>query len=107
ALAVVEGERRIYVRRGLSAARQRFAVAHELAHWALGLLSGSEAEARCDALAACLVAPRRAFQRALRDTDCYGELAELFGSTESCVALRLGEVTGEPVALVTPSSVRV
>ena len=108
ALVTVHGERRIYVRRGLPPARLRFAVAHELAHWALGECApGAELEARCDALAACLVAPRRAFLRALRETDRYHELAGRFATTESCAALRLAEVTGEPLALVAPSCVRV
>lgn len=108
ALVTVHGERRIYVRKGLAPARLRFAVAHELAHWALGDCStGVDLEARCDALAACLVAPRRAFLHALRETDRYHLLAERFATTESCVALRLGEVTGEPLALVAPLSVRV
>lgn len=108
ALVTVHGERRIYVRRGLPPVRLRFAVAHELAHWALGECApGAELEARCDALAACLVAPRRAFLRALRETDRYHELAGRFATTESCVALRLGEVSGAPTALVAPSCVRV
>lgn len=104
---------RIYLRMGLSPARLRFAVAHELAHRVLGVGSfgvGSELtelEQACDTLAACLVAPRRAFLRALRETDCYSKLAARFMTTESCVALRFGEVTGEPTALVCPCAIYV
>lgn len=108
ALVTVQGERRIYVRRGLSQPRLRFAVAHELAHWALGLDSSCrENEEQCNALAACLVAPRRAFLRALRETELYKDLAERFVTTESCAALRQAEVTGEPTALVCPHTIYV
>lgn len=61
-----------------------------------------------DALAAALLAPRQQFLRALGE-DGYRLpiLARRFETTESCVALRAGEVTGEPMALVAPRSVRV
>jgi hypothetical protein len=109
ALARVDGETRIYLRTGLSQTRLRFAVAHELAHWALDIGSASlDGEQLCDALAAALVAPRPAFHGALRDVgERYPVLADRFGTSESCIVLRWGEVTGTPTALVTPSSVRV
>lgn len=107
-LATVYGQRRIYLRRGLSPKRARWAIAHELGHHILGLDSSSrENEDACDALAACLLAPRRAFQSALRETTLFAELAEWFLVSESCAALRLGEVTGVPLALLTPKRVRV
>jgi hypothetical protein len=108
-LVVVRGQRRIYLRRGLDPARQRWAVAHELGHVALGLDSSSRAnEDACDAFAAALLLPRRAFQSALRQTGLsYTKLARWFVTTESCAALRLGEVTDVPLALVAPSRTRV
>jgi hypothetical protein len=108
-LARVGSEVRVYVRKGLSRERLEFALAHELAHWALEVGSGSaEEEAICDAVAAALVVPRAAFRRALVGVgDRYHELAGWFGTTESCVALRFGEVTRTPTALVAPLSVRV
>lgn len=108
-LARVYGEPRIYVRSKLTAERSRFAVAHELAHWALGdAADGDELERLCDALAAALIAPRRAFQSALRESGHrFAPIARWFVTTESCAALRLGEVTGRPLALVTPRLVRV
>lgn len=108
-LATVGGERRLYLRRGLSPERARWAIAHELGHWALGVDSSSrENEDNCDALAAALVAPRAAFRAALRECgDRYHKLAVWFQTTESCAALRLGEVTGDPLALIAPARVRV
>jgi hypothetical protein len=109
-LVRVHGKPRIYFRSRLPQQRRDFVIAHELAHHLLGERAGDEheTETACDALGAMLIAPRRAFQEALR---WYGErfpaLAEHFASTESLVALRFGEVTRVPLALVAPRSVRV
>jgi hypothetical protein len=108
ALATVHGERRVYVRRGLPPQRLKFAVAHELGHLALGLDSSTlENEDQCDALAACLLVPGTAFQAALSRRREWGAIASCFGTSESFAALRFGEVTGVPLALVAPSRVRV
>jgi hypothetical protein len=109
ALAIVHGQARIYVRSGLSPARQRWVIAHELGHWALGIDSSCQAnEDKCDAFAAALLVPRRAFKCALTRVGLHcSTLARELAVTESCVALRLGEVTGCPVALLTPQRVRV
>ncbi len=108
AFARVNGAPRIFVREGLPQSRLRFAVAHELAHWALGI--GSETlvnESVCDALAAALVAPRDAFRFAvLNEGASFRALGEKFGASESCMALRIGEVFRAPLALVTPKVVR-
>lgn len=105
ALVCVHGEWRIYLRGRLSAQRATFAIAHELAHWALG---PEATEEDCDALAAALVVPRRAFLRALRAHRYHiAELARVFDAAQSLVALRLGEVTGDPVALITRARVLV
>jgi hypothetical protein len=108
-LAMVDGARQLFLRSGADPIRLRFAAGHELGHWALGVDSSCQAnEDLCDAFAACLVAPRRAFQLALRDVgDRYHQLADHFLATESLVALRYGEVTGTPLALVAPLRVRV
>jgi hypothetical protein len=109
ALVRVHGDWRIYLASDLPPKPLRFAVCHELAHWALGdAATGSELERLCDALAAALLAPREAFLRVLRDTGPrLPALARRFETTETCVALRLGETTGAPLALVAPSVVRV
>ena len=109
-LVKVNGKPRIYFRNRLPQRRRDFVIAHELAHHLLGDRVGDEreTEAACDALGAMLIAPRRAFQEALR---WYGErfpaLAEHFETSESLIVLRFGEVTHAPLVLVAPQSVRV
>ncbi len=95
----------IFVRPRLRPHHMRFVILHELAHWVLG---PGATEDECDALAAALLVPRRVFIAAMRDvgTDMQ-RLARHLDVTESFVALRMGEVTGEPVVLVTPQRVRV
>ena len=69
---------------------------------------GDDEEAAADYLGAALVAPRRAFASALRALgDDLAELAAVFRSTETAAALRVGEVTGRPLAVVAPHRVRV
>ncbi len=109
-LAIVHGQARIYVRTGLAPEHRNFLIGHELAEWALARdgYRGDDIEEAADAIAACLVAPRAAFRAALREIgERYDELADAFVCTESLAALRVGETTGEPMALVTPRSVRV
>lgn len=86
----------------------QFEVARELARWFL-LVHAEEDEPSLDALhrlAAAIVAPAPAFRRAASRGRKLPRLARLFCCTESLVALRLGEVLGVEVALVSPSSVR-
>lgn len=105
AIARVRQEWRIYIRAGCSPEAARFAICHELSHWTLG---SSACEDDCDSLGAALLAPREAFVNAVA---IHGRslraLARHFCCTESFAALRLGEVTGNPLALVSPSRVRV
>jgi hypothetical protein len=105
ALVVVNGQRRIYVREKLPDARKAHLIGHEIAHHLLG---PGASESACDYLGAAILAPRRAITLALR---CVGmdwaELARIFGSTQTLVALRVSEVDGRPLALVAPSRVRV
>ncbi len=109
-LAKVNGEARIYVRSGLTPKRLRWAVAHELGHHILKLDSSTlENEDAVNAFAAALLVPRRAFQLALRETGpklSYTKLARWFATTESCAALRFGEVVDVPLALFAPTRTR-
>lgn len=104
ALVRVGEDWRIYVRGCAAPAAKRLAVMHELGHWGAG--NGSSEE-EADALASLLLVPRRAFIAALgRHGASLPKLAREFAVSETCVALRLGEVTDEPVAVVAPMSVR-
>lgn len=89
--------------------RVRWLIAHELAEWLLERdgYRGADVEMVADALAARLIAPWRAVREAVRWGLELPEVAEAFGSTQSCALLRQGEVTGTPTALVTPERVYV
>lgn len=105
AIVRVGHEWRIYLSNDLSKESARFILLHELSHWALGP-SGTEDE--CDALAARLLAPRPAFEVALREAGgSYTRLAKWFRCTETFAALRYGEVTNEPLVVVAPANVRI
>jgi hypothetical protein len=105
ALVRVGSTWRIYVRADLSDADRRFAALHELAHWSLGL---SASETDCDRLAGALLVPRRAFEIRVRSEGAQvRKLAQQFSTTEACTWLRLGEVSATPIALVSPSTVRI
>jgi len=109
-LARVNGQVRIYYRSRLPPQRRDFVVAHELAHWALRDSAGGEleTEAACDSLAAALIAPRAAFLKVVaRHGAHFTRLAKAFACSESLAALRFGETTLEPLALVAPRSFRV
>ncbi len=108
----VDGNR-ILVRSGLPLDQEAFVVAHELAEWHCGRchyrFGGiAEKENYCNSIAAALLAPWQAFRAAAR---AYGARFNLlsceFGVSQTCAALRFGEVTGTPVALVTPKQIRV
>lgn len=94
---------RVYLNADCDAQQKRFVLMHELSHWAL---PDADEEA-CDRLAAALLLPRPAFLAAVaRHGVRLPSLARRFGTTQSCAALRLGEATASPVALVTPLAVR-
>lgn len=96
---------RIYLVESAPDTVRRFVTLHELSHVVLG---SAASEQQCDALAAALLAPRPAFLRALRARGArLPALARVFGTTQSCVGLRLGEVTEQPTALVDARSVRI
>lgn len=102
AIARVGTSWRIYLAGDCPEARRRFVLAHELSHWALG---PAATEAECDRLAGALVLPRAAFLRCARRGPTLAT-AKRFGVDCSCAWLRYGEVTGCPLALVTPTSIR-
>lgn len=95
--------RQIWIHPRLSRAFRRFVIAHELAELRLRELDyrESDVERVADALAGALVAPRRAYQRRLRE---HGEdlprLAKAFCASQTCIALRHAEVTGAAVAVL-------
>lgn len=101
------GRWRIILRGGASDAQQLYAIAHELGEWGLREYRGADAEDVANLVAACLIAPWPAFVSA---TLALGHdlpaLARVFVTTESMIALRIGETTGEPIALVSPERVR-
>jgi hypothetical protein len=104
AVARVGDTWRIYLVAQAAEPVRRFVMLHELAHVVLGK---SATEEDCNGLAAALLAPKRAFLRALEAAGArLPALARTFGTTQSCVGLRLGEVTEQPTALVAPESVR-
>lgn len=102
-LVTVYGQRRIFVSRSLSRRETAFAILHEIGHWRLDQIqyAGINAEAICDAIAACLIAPREPFLEAVEE---YGpleirKLAEDFAASETLAVLRVGEVTQIGVAV--------
>jgi predicted transcriptional regulator len=102
----------IYVRAGLAPEELAFTIAHEVMEWHLAraphpLAHGPQKEAFCDIGAAALLAPRRAFyEDARHHGPDLSRLGRRYGITQSCAALRYGEVTGAPTALVAPMTVR-
>lgn len=105
------GRQRIAVRGRLGPVALRWALLHELAEWHLGAIGYREpdAEDAAEALAAALAAPRRAFLRAARHAPetRLPELAAAFAVTETCAALRVGEVLDVPLVVVAPHRCRV
>ena len=97
----------------LSGPALAWSVGHELGERALAAAGYGEPDREqvADAVAAALVAPRPAFRSALAafgaTPDALSSLAHAFGITQSIAALRIGEVTGRPLALVTPRRVHV
>jgi IrrE N-terminal-like domain len=107
ALRPIDGELWICVRRRLPFERLHFAIAHEIAEWRLSKLDyrDEDREHAANALAAALLLPRAALRvSVLLD---FAQIAEDFVVTQTCAALRVGEVTGRPLAVVSPQLVRV
>lgn len=95
--------RRIELRFDLAGTpRGRHVLGHEIAHaYAERFLRREPTEAWCDAFGAALAAPRRAVRGAVTLVGHrVHALAELLEVEQAGALLRLGEVTGRPVALV-------
>jgi len=109
AMLVRIGDRaHIVVRRDVPEGELGHTIAHELAHWVLRREGMRDTEEACDYLAAALVAPTSAFRRALALLGPkLARLAKAFRTTETLVALRWGEISWTPLALVRPGRVRV
>lgn len=102
--------RELWVNPRLSPRRRAWAIAHELGerHLVRQRYVGDDVEQRANAIGAALLVPAPALRRAVRDLGRrLPELAAVFGVTQSIVALRLGEVTGSPLALVIDTRVAV
>jgi hypothetical protein len=83
------------------------AIFHEYAHlhlWRIGYL-GPDEERDAHYLAACLRMPRPAMMRALRHLPDLATRAEVFGASQTTVAIREAEVTGRARVVVTRSQV--
>jgi hypothetical protein len=107
ALVMVDGQPRIMVKR--NAPDGRFVVAHELGHWAIrhvaqATLTIAEEERAANVFAATLLAPRALVTKAY---SFFGEapstIAERLHISQTSTVLRLGEVRGDPRAVVTRS----
>lgn len=100
----------IGVRRGLPRSRIEWIIGHEMGHWRRrveGRVADEDEEAACDYIGAGLILRRRAFIRAAVGREhAFAELAKQFRTTETMVALRVGETLSVPVAVVTPHLVR-
>lgn len=100
----------IEVRASVGSMRRRWCLAHELGERALHLLAyqGEDSEQLADGFAAALLVPGPALRAELRRSGRHlPTLARLFAVSQTIVALRLGEVTGSPLALVSPRWVKV
>ncbi len=101
ALVRLGGVWRIYLNAACDQRRKRFVLLHEVAHWALP----EATEEQCDRLAGALLMPRQLFLRGAAHRQPRA-LAECFGASESCTWLRFGEATGKPMALISPTTIR-
>jgi hypothetical protein len=109
AFCVLRGQPRVYVRRGTLPARARWLAGHELAHWWYRKHGANDVdlEERCDRLGAALVAPKPCVEGTIGRTTDVRRIARDLATTESLAALRIGEVSGVPVALVSAGRIRV
>lgn len=105
--AVEGGKPTIRVPRCASVERLNFLVAHEVSEWFLEDAHLEWTELVADRLAAAILMPRPAFLAVYREAGLdLREIAQTFGVTETCAALRFGEVTMTPVAMLSPDMLR-
>lgn len=95
----------IGVRRSLPDTYREHTIGHELAHWWAQTNGVIDSEEQADYVGAALQMPRGLFLGT--DKGELSGLARKFGATETAVALRIGEVEREPLAVVAPHCVRV
>ncbi len=96
---------RVVLRRGLPPELIGHVVGHELAHWA-GRRHGVQLdEEDCDWIGAALVVPKRFVRSVIIDR--VADVAKEASTTQSLVALRVGEALEVPLALVAPLRIRV
>ena len=105
-LAKVGGGHRIFVRANSPDAN--FDVAHELGHWALREVAGyvgDDEEALANLVGAALIAPPPAMRAAY---DAFGKaparLAKCFAFSQTAALLRIAEVRGDELAIVTKNA---
>lgn len=104
---LVEGRFVVYIRSSLNKdyPRKQHVVAHELGHDLLTMMGVEHhEESWCDYLGAAMILRRDA----VRVPSTLADLSVMAASvrtTETLAALRVGEVYGEPVAIVTPGRV--
>lgn len=99
-LSRLNGSPIITLRDHLPEAIDEWTTGHELGHFA-GLPDGSEREA--DYVGAAIQLRRRPFLRALHEGADWLTLSERFATTSTSVVLRVGELEGRPLAVVTPA----
>lgn len=103
----LHGKPIIAVKAGLPSHVEQFVIGHELGHHALGDYKGEDIETACDYIGAALMTRRKPFAWLARGKERdFRQLAFDFETTETMVALRVGEVLGLHVAVVTPRMVR-
>ena len=110
-LRVWDGGGQVRVDAGISRDERHFSAGHELGHYSDHLeawgLEGVELERACDVFAAALMMPAAPFLEALQlFGDDWSAIAPLFAATPTAVILRAGELTGRPLAVVSPHSCR-
>lgn len=101
-IARVGSEWTIHLFERMRPERESWIIGHEIGHWLFrqrGKRPVGE-ERRCDAIGAALVAPKVAFQAALRKVGHrVHPLAQFFEAPQSLTLLRIGEVEDRPVLL--------
>lgn len=107
---VINGKRKIALRRQIPIEYAAFYVGHELGHAILDELGYHEADTEqiCDLFGGALMAPRPAIHRLHRALGFdLAAIADEVGSTETWAALRIGEILRVPLVTLAPLRVRV
>lgn len=102
---VIDGKRKIAIKRGVPIDQAAFFCAHELGHIVYDEMGyrGEDIEDQCDLFAGALLAPRPAMIRLYRAFGFDVEaIADEVGSTQTWAALRIGEVFHVPLVVVAP-----